>query len=612
VAVDVSTALPGGDPGRFIRNQPDEALVALVMQGSEAAFEVIYDRHHRGLLAFCRHMLRSREEAEDALQHTFAAAYRVLTSRGERPNALKPWLYAIARNRCLTVIRARQTRDAATEAEADASAEGTTVEGLTDAVQRRSDLRELVDDIHRLPDDQRAALVLFEMGDHSHAEIADVLDVDRTKVKALVFQAREGLMRARTARDTPCAEIRRHLSSRTRSLPRRGVIKGHLDTCPACAAYDLEVRRQRAALAMVLPVVPSLELKGSVLGPLLGTGATVAAGGAAVIGTGAAGTATIGTGALGSGALGASAGGMAAAGAGAGATGLTGGAAIGGIGALAANAVVAKVVTVVAVAGAAAGAGHAIKAHDHAPNQANATNTAVVTTSKPVRPAAGPEPVLAPDTTTTTTIVPPRTVAHQTVVHHPPAASGTSATTAAAPASASKPAATPAPATQDPADPSAPATGGTTADGTGAGGSAPADPAPSTDPGASGSAPSTPPDTTPPPADEPVVGASELPPDEPAADPASDPAATPVTCPPGTVPLATNPSAIPPPAPPSTDPATAPPAPTLTLADGTVVPIPDGCGFPPVVSETTAGADPAVAAAAATAASTAADTPPAP
>jgi RNA polymerase sigma factor (sigma-70 family) len=625
VAVDVSTALPGGDPGRFIRNQPDEALVALVMQGSEAAFEVIYDRHHRGLLAFCRHMLRSREEAEDALQHTFAAAYRVLTSRGERPNALKPWLYAIARNRCLTVIRARQTRDAATEAEADASAEGTVVEGLADAVQRRSDLRELVDDIHRLPDDQRAALVLFEMGDHSHAEIADVLDVDRTKVKALVFQAREGLMRARTARDTPCAEIRRHLSSRTRALPRRGVIKGHLDTCPSCAAYDLEVRRQRTALAMVLPVVPSLELKSSVLGPLLGTGATVAAGGAAVIGTGAAGTAAIGTGALGSGAVGATAGGLAAAGAGAGATGLTGGAAIGGIGALAANAVVAKVVTVVAVAGAAAGAGHAIKAHDHAPNQqaANATNTAVVTTSKPVSPVTGPDPVAAPDTTTTTTFVPPRVV-HQTptVVHHPPAASGTSTTAAATPASATKPATT-APATQDPADQSAPATGGTAADGTGAGGSAPADPAPSTDPGASGSAPSTPPDTSAPPADEPVVGASELPPDEPAADPASDPAATPVTCPPGTVPVATNPTAIPPPAPAQTDPAAPPPVPMVTLADGTAVPIPDGCGFLPVVSETTAAADPAVAAAAvaaataaataaAAAATAAAETPPAP
>src|SRR5215210_2457670 len=103
MAVDVTAVLPGGDPARFLRNEPDEALVALVLQGNEAAFEAIYDRHHRGLIAFCRHMLRSREEAEDALQHTFAAAYRSLTS-GERPKAPKAWLYTIARNRCLTVL----------------------------------------------------------------------------------------------------------------------------------------------------------------------------------------------------------------------------------------------------------------------------------------------------------------------------------------------------------------------------------------------------------------------------------------------------------------------------------------------------------------------------
>src|SRR4051812_11835761 len=278
VAVDVSVPLPGADPGRFLRSEPDEALVELVCAGHEAAFEAIYDRHHRGLLAFCRHMVGSREEGEDALQHTFAAAYRALTGGGERPRLLKPWLYAIARNRCILVLRARRPDEAAPAC--DEESDAPVVDGLADAVQRRDDLRNLVADIHRLPDEQRAAIVLFELGDHSHAEIAAVLSIDRAKVKALVFQAREGLLRARTARDTPCAEIRSSLSSRTRVLPRRGVVRGHLDRCAACAAYDLEVRRQRSALALALPVLPSLELKDSVLGPLIGGGAGVAGGGA--------------------------------------------------------------------------------------------------------------------------------------------------------------------------------------------------------------------------------------------------------------------------------------------------------------------------------------------
>src|ERR671938_461701 len=139
VAVDVTVPLPGGDPGRFLRSEPDEALVELVRAGHEAAFEAIYDRHHRGLLAFCRHMLGSREEAEDALQHTFAAAYRALAARGDAPTAVKPWLYTIARNRCVSVLRSRQTREGAADTTGDAA-----VEGLADAVQRRADLRDLV------------------------------------------------------------------------------------------------------------------------------------------------------------------------------------------------------------------------------------------------------------------------------------------------------------------------------------------------------------------------------------------------------------------------------------------------------------------------------------
>ena len=58
----------------LLRMASDERLVEQVRAGSEPAFELVYDRHHRGILAFCRHMLGSAEEAEDAVQHTFMAA----------------------------------------------------------------------------------------------------------------------------------------------------------------------------------------------------------------------------------------------------------------------------------------------------------------------------------------------------------------------------------------------------------------------------------------------------------------------------------------------------------------------------------------------------------
>src|SRR5687768_3830033 len=75
---------------RLLRVASDEKLVALVRGGSEPAFEVIYDRHHRGTLSFCRHMLGTQEEAEDAVQHTFMAAYRHLLAN-DKDIQLRAW-----------------------------------------------------------------------------------------------------------------------------------------------------------------------------------------------------------------------------------------------------------------------------------------------------------------------------------------------------------------------------------------------------------------------------------------------------------------------------------------------------------------------------------------
>jgi RNA polymerase sigma factor (sigma-70 family) len=269
---------PVGSPGRWLRNQGDERLVARLRGGDDRAFEAIYDRYHRGLLSFCRHMLANREEAEDALQHTFAAAYRSLLG-SDRDIHLKAWLYTIARNHCLSVLRARREQVSLDDVEP-------ATEGLAAEVERRRELRELLSDLQRLPEDQRAALVLSELGAHSHEEVAVILGVRREKVKALVFQARAALLSSRGARETSCQEIQEQLSVLRGGALRRASIRRHLDTCPACQAFRADVARQRAAMAVLLPVVPSVALKGMVLGPVIGAGAAAAAGGLAGWGAG--------------------------------------------------------------------------------------------------------------------------------------------------------------------------------------------------------------------------------------------------------------------------------------------------------------------------------------
>ena len=255
-----------------------------VRGGSDAAFEVLYERHHRALLAFCRHMLGTREEAEDAVQSTFLAAYHDLRTDDERPIHLQPWLFTIARHRCLRVLRTRRPR-----AEADLEQHPVATEGLGEQVQRRADLRELLADVGRLPEDQRAALLLAELHAMSHRDIAAVLDVPTQKVKALVFQARSSLIASRRARAVPCSEVRAQLGELTGGSLRRRELQRHLRDCPGCTEFRAQLRRQKAMFAAALPVVPTAGLRAAVFGTTTGGagGAGGAGGGGLVAGAAA-------------------------------------------------------------------------------------------------------------------------------------------------------------------------------------------------------------------------------------------------------------------------------------------------------------------------------------
>ena len=119
-------------------------------------------------------------------------------------------------------------------------------EHLVHDIEQRDDLRALLADVAKLPDDQREALVLAEIGDLSHGEISEVLGCEAPKVKSLVFQARSALIDRRIARETPCAEIREQIATLRGGALRRSHLRHHIESCPGCAQYREEVRRQRA------------------------------------------------------------------------------------------------------------------------------------------------------------------------------------------------------------------------------------------------------------------------------------------------------------------------------------------------------------------------------
>jgi RNA polymerase sigma factor (sigma-70 family) len=264
---DAAMGHPQGElvPTALLGVASDQRLIGLVRAGSERAFEALFDRHHRSVLAFCRSMLGSEEEAKDAVQLTFLAAYRDLMGSA-RPIALRPWLYGIARYRCLDLLRLRRERPVATLPEP-------AIDRVAADLATREDLRAILADLARLPDDQRAALVLTALGDVSHDQIAEILGCRREKVKALVFQARAALIAGRAARETPCAEIREQLATLRGPALRRSPLRRHLHHCQSCRAFREEVRSQRRQLRALLPVVPISWLKRTVLGPLFAPGA---------------------------------------------------------------------------------------------------------------------------------------------------------------------------------------------------------------------------------------------------------------------------------------------------------------------------------------------------
>ncbi len=277
----------------FLRLQSDEKLIDLIRAGDEAAFEVLVQRYRTRLLAFCRHMLRSREDAEDVLQEVFAASYRAIVS-DERDIFVRPWLYRIARNMCLKHLGKRRPATDGGVEELDVAAAG----GTVDTVHMREDLRQIVGDVRELPETQRTALLLREIDGLSYDQIAAAMETSVPGVKSLLVRARVSLAESAEGRLLSCQVVHLELRQASEGLARlSGAARKHARHCDACGTYqsELGLRRRPAAAAAFLPLAPAALIKG-LLGRLSagaagGTGAGLAGGGggAAAVSAGAAG-----------------------------------------------------------------------------------------------------------------------------------------------------------------------------------------------------------------------------------------------------------------------------------------------------------------------------------
>src|SRR3954463_14628725 len=188
-------------PTPLLRIQSDERLVALTRRGNQAAYEALVGRYQSRLLAFCRHMLGSREDAEDVLQEVFAAAFNAMLA-DERPLNVRPWLYRIARNRSLNHLRRTQAIGV-DSMDVHLAEHGTTT---ADKVHKREEFRQLMEDVQGLPETQRTALLLREIDALSYEQIAEAMETTVPSIKSLLVRARVSLAEAAEARKLSCEE----------------------------------------------------------------------------------------------------------------------------------------------------------------------------------------------------------------------------------------------------------------------------------------------------------------------------------------------------------------------------------------------------------------------
>src|SRR4051812_19997880 len=266
----------------LVRLRSDEQLVALFRAGHDDAFRVLHDRYRQRLFAYVRQMLSgaSRQDAEDVLQDVFVRAYGALRNDSREMN-VRAWLYRVAHNRCIDHLR-RPVPPAAEVFEVSRKPLHDPIE----EAQRRDDLRRLVEDVGRLPDQQRSALLMREMDGMSYADLATALDVPAPAVKSLLVRARVGLVEAAEARDADCAEIQADLlRAYDKGVKASGRARKHMRTCDSCTEYRSALRGMQRSFAALAPIG---------LGPLAFAAKLIGLGGG---GAGAAGAAASGGGA---------------------------------------------------------------------------------------------------------------------------------------------------------------------------------------------------------------------------------------------------------------------------------------------------------------------------
>lgn len=245
-----------------LRWRSDEKLARLAAEGDEAAFGVLYERHHGPLYRYCRSIVRDEHDAQDALQAAMAAAFAGAGTW--RPGVpVRAWLFRIVHNEAVSLLRRRRPVAPLHQVPEPVAA------SAESQLRERQRLATLVADLQDLPERQRAALVMRELSGLGHEEIAAALSTSAATAKQAIFEARIALAEFGEGREMDCDTVRRALSDGDRRVLRGRRIRAHLRDCTVCSRFHAAIPARRAELTALAPPLPAAAVAG-LLARLLG------------------------------------------------------------------------------------------------------------------------------------------------------------------------------------------------------------------------------------------------------------------------------------------------------------------------------------------------------
>ncbi len=268
-----------GSGSGITRVLSDDRLAQRAATGDKRAFTAIFRRYHQNLYRYCLAIVGDSQDAQDALQNTMVKVLGALPGE-ERRIQLKPWLYRIAHNESIELLRRRrETRQLDPELAAAGS-------GLAEEAASRERLRRLISDLDELPERQRGVLVMRELAGLDFAEIGTALGTSPAVARQTLYEARLSLRQMDEGREMSCETVTKALSDGDGRVTRRRDLRAHLRTCASCRGFREEIGGRERDLAMLSPL-PAVAAAG-LLQSLLGGHGAAGGGLATVLGGGAA------------------------------------------------------------------------------------------------------------------------------------------------------------------------------------------------------------------------------------------------------------------------------------------------------------------------------------